>query len=1585
MQRRVILYSLRAMVFIFLMVIGERGWGQLASWDPTGLSWGPSPFNPTTLNPNIEVTGLERGVGFGTSGTPAANTYGGSGANQTSSAAAITGNDYFLLTIKPKSGFQLSLSGIPTWFTRKSGSGTMSILVQYSFDQINYSDIGSISVTSTTGTGSSTPLSFSSTVQSALSNITDDKTVTFRFLVVSSTNANLYFAIGTGDRFSIDGAVAAVPSVVIPSLTTTPATNLTTSGAGSGGEITNDGGAAVTARGVAFGISFNPTSGTSDGNGTGAFTSTLFGLNPNTQYFYRAYATNSVGTGYGNEDDFFTLALTPGAPTVSNATINTVDVTIDANGNPAHTTFAIQEAGGNYVQADGTLGATAVWQTAVAWTPLTVFGLSANTSYLFQVKARNGDNVETALSIPGQGTTLAATSPMLSVNPNSLSFGDVCINTTTAPSSFTVTGSNLDGSNVMIAALAGYRYSTTAVGTYTSTLTIPGAGTISQEVFVRFTPTSVANYDGSLNINGGNAAPVAAGVAGNGVNTAPTVTAVAPTSTTSTSAGISGSIDDEGCSSVSAFGIEYSTSSGFVSGTQVQGGTLTGGSFSVNLTGLSANTSYYYKLFATNNGGTTYSTENNFTTLGLSAPIATAATDVIQNSFTANWNAVEGAESYRLDVGLTNEFSQPIQQKEGFENGFSIFTLVSGTGTFKSGSSGTSLYPNSSQLATEGTYSYGISGGSARLLSSNFNINGSSSFSFRLASFSGTSGNGADGGDSVTVSISPDGGTTWFHTLKVLGSSNARWNFDIAGTASAAFDGDSTPAEFIGTTASGVSTITVTNLPTSPNLLISISLKNNDASEHWIIDDFILNTYQNNFLPGYENLTVNGTSQSVTGLTPNTTYYYRVRANSTNSTSVNSNVINVTTVAADPTTAEYVSNGNVSTSSATNWQYNNGSALVDAPAPPAATNSVTINNGHTLTIDNHFEVGTGKTFTLFATSTVLVSPAASISIAGTANFNTQSVIFQSTAAGTARLGKVSGTLTGASNVTIQQYIPAKRAWRLMNAPLSNSNSIIDSWQNGAVYTPGRGTFITGPSGTGLDAAAGYSLKTYNVTSQALEDVTNTHIPVSAHPAYFFFIRGDRNQANLTPPNTNETILSVTGTLIIGDNSVTVAKKPDPATSRFTLVGNPYASQVHWTAITKTGVANRFYVWDPKLSGSNGVGGYVVFDSDAGFWPTTGGGSYTTGVANTRIESSQAFFVESNTDASNGTLTFTEAAKSAGNQNVFRTGNGTIEKLQVVLKVQQANQLFTPADGIFALYENSFSTAVTGEDAPKRNNLSENLSITRNGKLLSIEKRPLIESVDTIYLKLQNTSTRNYQFDFQPENFGSGLLAAYIEDGYTGISTPVSLNQPTVYPFAVTSDVASANPDRFRIVFKTAGVLPMKFVSIQATQQGVANKVSWQVASLEGSSSFEVERAADGIRFKSIGKVNAGGETTFSFIDASPSNGNNFYRVKAIEHTGNSSYSRVVNVKTGEAKSDMSIFPNPVTDKVFNVQFVQVPKGSYTVHVIKQNGQVVMERKIQHDGGSAGLTINLSAGIASGIYQLQVQDANLKMTRQIMLK
>jgi hypothetical protein len=125
----------------------------------------------------------------------------------------------------------------------------------------------------------------------------------------------------------------------VPSVSTSAVTGIALDAAEAGGTITDNGGLSITAKGVVWGTSQGPTitlpTKTSDGSGDTDFVSSLTGLDEGTTYYVRAYATNSMGTSYGEERSFTTLEVV--VPTVSISSLTweskaTVMVNIDDSG-----------------------------------------------------------------------------------------------------------------------------------------------------------------------------------------------------------------------------------------------------------------------------------------------------------------------------------------------------------------------------------------------------------------------------------------------------------------------------------------------------------------------------------------------------------------------------------------------------------------------------------------------------------------------------------------------------------------------------------------------------------------------------------------------------------------------------------------------------------------------------------------------------------------------------------------------------------------------------------------------------------------------------------------------------------------------------------------------------------------------------------------------------------------------------------------------------------------------------------------------------------------------------------------------------
>jgi hypothetical protein len=621
------------------------------------------------------------------------------------------------------------------------------------------------------------------------------------------------------------------------------------------------------------------------------------GLLPNILYQYRAVGTVGATPINGSNFSFWTLANVPNAPVVNGATTSSLNVTLDTNTineNPEGTEYAIL-TGGQYVNAAGVLVGSAVWQTAAAWGTIAVTGLNDNTEYVFQVQARNGASVATTSGATASGTTLVNTNPNVSLLSAAPAFGNVCLNSNSTLD-FSIDGNSLDGSNLLINALSGYTYSLTPGGAYTSTLSLSYTGNTlpAQIIYVRFTPTLVQSYNGNIQITGGGlAASFNVAVTGAGINTPTTVTTNGSSAVTSTSVTLNGTVDSNGCSAVSAYGIEYSLINGFANGTgtMMNSNNLSTGNFSVNMSGLSPNTIYYYKAFATNNGGTTYGSQNSFITSQLNAPVANSATAITVNGFTANWSSVSGADGYRLDVSndpnfLSSTFTSLVGWNFPNNPDNNIADLGIPTNLSKTlstvGGTGTITYVSLPGTTTSAATGSGWdNGNAAKYWQVDFST--ADYYSVRMSSVQRSSNTGPK---DFKVQYRIGAGGAW---TDVPGAVVTVANDFVSGkvtSLSLPSVCDNQPSVFL-------RWIMTSNLQVNTG---TVSPSGTSA-----IDDILIEGKSIYNLPSYDNLLVSGLSQAVSGLSENTSYYYKVRAESSNSTSASSNVITLKTAVNSPT------------------------------------------------------------------------------------------------------------------------------------------------------------------------------------------------------------------------------------------------------------------------------------------------------------------------------------------------------------------------------------------------------------------------------------------------------------------------------------------------------------------------------------------------------------------------------------------------------------------------------------------------------------------------------------------------------------
>ena len=208
----------------------------------------------------------------------------------------------------------------------------------------------------------------------------------------------------------------------LPTVTTSDVTNIQQTTAQGGGNVTDDGGADVTERGVCWSTNHNPTisgSHANSGIGTGGFTVSMTGLTANTKYYVRAYAKNSAGISYGNEVDF-TTAQNVSAPSVTTTQVtNITQTTATGGGNVTSTGGApVTERGICWSTSHNptTSGSHASNGTGTGTYTVNMTGLTANTTYYVRAYAIN--SAGTAYGSEVSFTTLSGggTAPQGAIN-----------------------------------------------------------------------------------------------------------------------------------------------------------------------------------------------------------------------------------------------------------------------------------------------------------------------------------------------------------------------------------------------------------------------------------------------------------------------------------------------------------------------------------------------------------------------------------------------------------------------------------------------------------------------------------------------------------------------------------------------------------------------------------------------------------------------------------------------------------------------------------------------------------------------------------------------------------------------------------------------------------------------------------------------------------------------------------------------------------------------------------------------------------------------------------------------------------------
>jgi hypothetical protein len=157
---------------------------------------------------------------------------------------------------------------------------------------------------------------------------------------------------------------------------------------------------------------------------------------------------------------------------------------------------------------------------------------------------------------------------------------------------------------------------------------------------------------------------------------------------------------------------------------------------------------------------------------------------------------------------------------------------------------------------------------------------------------------------------------------------------------------------------------------------------------------------------------------------------------------------------------------------------------------------------------------------------------------------------------------------------------------------------------------------------------------------------------------------------------------------------------------------------------------------------------------------------------------------------------------------------------------------------------------------------------------------------------------------------------------------------------------------------------------------------------QNNSHFMVQRSGNGTEFSAeIGRVQAVGnsnsERHYSFVDASPLKGWNYYRIKQVDHDGKFTFSNIAAVNfDSKSGTPMVIYPNPAKDKL-TVEYTAERAGKLDLQVVDGKGAVLISQVMGFSAGRNNETVNIAA-LSTGVYILRSTDAagNVSITKFI---
>lgn len=224
------------------------------------------------------------------------------------------------------------------------------------------------------------------------------------------------------------------------------------------------------------------------------------------------------------------------------------------------------------------------------------------------------------------------------------------------------------------------------------------------------------------------------------------------------------------------------------------------------------------------------------------------------------------------------------------------------------------------------------------------------------------------------------------------------------------------------------------------------------------------------------------------------------------------------------------------------------------------------------------------------------------------------------------------------------------------------------------------------------------------------------------------------------------------------------------------------------------------------------------------------------------------------------------------------------------------------------------------------------------------------------------------------NKGNGGVTGTLSAGTVTSLSPIAGTIDNQFALASTS---AANP------------LPVVFANVRAYEKNAGVQIEWSNLTEKDVASYTVERSANGRDFSSIGEQaptsNQNDQADYSAFDASPVAGVNYYRIKAVETTGKTVYSKVLSVNLGKAQKGLSLYPNPVSGSQVTISLSNIKRGQYNLRIINVGGQDIHKQIITNQSSNFTQTIDLPSSIKPGVYNMVITGDDYRESKMFIVQ